>query len=551
MRHNVNMKSARYDDVFSQISLGPYYLGTGPGAINDVNHLPAANSQRRSNFQANYQKTPNYYGSNNYNNSNPKRDNSYRQNYQQTNNSNSINPISNGINPLTVNREIQNLPPRFQKQIKQSNYNNDGNDRPMTNNYKSNDKSNYKHGQPFLKQNHYKQYNNSNSSNGKGINSLINDMNQAKFDDNGQSDSDSNRNVNVIVEIERMLLDYFKTTNAEEFIKYLKSTNINFDETLLLIMRVGIGKTEKDREQLHKLINKIKIDSVVSDSSFLSALKNLFCKISELEVETPRARSFVAAFVADSIIENVLSLKDIGELLDGGQHYPLFPLVLQNLHKSKDQGWLFDAFTESKINLINMLPENDRNKERMADILEDRNLTFLYPMLRIESDITKQITSDVPPTSLYRWLKDNVNVNLQSSPEFISVVFSTLLKHIISKFTNADNPNNFTASLFTSQESEFSKYQQILSVFLTEKHDLQLVVLYSLQTYCHELDFPKGLIEKWFNMLYEYEIVDEEVFFKWREDINDAYPGKGQALFRVNKWLTWLEEDDDDEEEEE
>jgi len=53
--------------------------------------------------------------------------------------------------------------------------------------------------------------------------------------------------------------------------------------------------------------------------------------------------------------------------------------------------------------------------------------------------------------------------------------------------------------------------------------------------------------------MYELEIVEEEAFLKWREDVTDAYPGKGKALFQVNTWLTWLaeaesedEEDDDD-----
>ena len=48
------------------------------------------------------------------------------------------------------------------------------------------------------------------------------------------------------------------------------------------------------------------------------------------------------------------------------------------------------------------------------------------------------------------------------------------------------------------------------------------------------------------------EIVDEEVFFLWREQVTEEYPGKGQALFQVNAWLIWLEEEaeeDDDEEE--
>jgi len=67
------------------------------------------------------------------------------------------------------------------------------------------------------------------------------------------------------------------------------------------------------------------------------------------------------------------------------------------------------------------------------------------------------------------------------------------------------------------------------------------------------LDFPKGLLLRWFNLMYELEIVEEEAFLKWREDVTDAYPGKGKALFQVNTWLTWLaeaesedEEDDDD-----
>ena len=29
------------------------------------------------------------------------------------------------------------------------------------------------------------------------------------------------------------------------------------------------------------------------------------------------------------------------------------------------------------------------------------------------------------------------------------------------------------------------------------------------------------------------EIVEEEVFFKWKEEVNDEYPGKGKALFQV------------------
>jgi len=36
-----------------------------------------------------------------------------------------------------------------------------------------------------------------------------------------------------------------------------------------------------------------------------------------------------------------------------------------------------------------------------------------------------------------------------------------------------------------------------------------------------------------FMNFYNFEIVDEEAFIKWKEEVNDLHPGKGQALFQV------------------
>jgi translation initiation factor 4G len=41
------------------------------------------------------------------------------------------------------------------------------------------------------------------------------------------------------------------------------------------------------------------------------------------------------------------------------------------------------------------------------------------------------------------------------------------------------------------------------------------------------------MLLRWFLMLYDLEVIEEEVFIKWKEDINDEYPGKGKALFQV------------------
>lgn len=50
---------------------------------------------------------------------------------------------------------------------------------------------------------------------------------------------------------------------------------------------------------------------------------------------------------------------------------------------------------------------------------------------------------------------------------------------------------------------------------------------------CDFLFTSLGMLLRWFNHLYDLEIVEEEAFMKWKEDITDSYPGKGKALFQV------------------
>lgn len=51
------------------------------------------------------------------------------------------------------------------------------------------------------------------------------------------------------------------------------------------------------------------------------------------------------------------------------------------------------------------------------------------------------------------------------------------------------------------------------------------------------------MLLRWFVNLYDLEIVEEDAFLKWKEDITDAYPGKGKALFQVScyahEFVTW------------
>jgi translation initiation factor 4G len=54
------------------------------------------------------------------------------------------------------------------------------------------------------------------------------------------------------------------------------------------------------------------------------------------------------------------------------------------------------------------------------------------------------------------------------------------------------------------------------------------------QAFSHWQVVLVGMLLRWFVNLYDLEIVEEDAFLKWKEDITDAYPGKGKALFQVS-----------------
>jgi translation initiation factor 4G len=84
-----------------------------------------------------------------------------------------------------------------------------------------------------------------------------------------------------------------------------------------------------------------------------------------------------------------------------------------------------------------------------------------------------------------------------------------------------------------AEKELLSKYRSVLQQYVHEKPALQLTGVYALQVFCHEKNFPKGMLLRAFVNCYEMDIMDEHAFLQWKEDVNDTYPGKGKALFQV------------------
>ncbi len=85
-------------------------------------------------------------------------------------------------------------------------------------------------------------------------------------------------------------------------------------------------------------------------------LTSVLDKMADLSADMPLVKSYVAKLAAQGVSNALVTLQELSDPMQGGAHYPLFLLVLQQLHKIHDADWVTVTFQESKINLQDMLP---------------------------------------------------------------------------------------------------------------------------------------------------------------------------------------------------
>lgn len=306
-----------------------------------------------------------------------------------------------------------------------------------------------------------------------------------------------------------------------------------------------VDKTDVDRENVMKLVSAMKSENLITSTHFMDGFNSVLEQMGDLETDVPLIKTYVARFAACAVTESVVTLQELAELMEQGMYYPLFLLCLQQMLKLKDKDWVVNVFNESKMDLQKMLPEVDRSKDRMMEILEERGLSFMFPLLRVQTELWKQIQVEPSATRLFRWIKDNVSTDLHLTPGFINVLTTSVLRYVTSESTlgdDADPTNNPSKALQEKEKQLLNEMKDVIQKFVQDNTVLQMHCLYASQVFCHNNNFPKGMMLRLFMNLYDMEVIDEDVFLKWKEEVNDEYPGKGKALFQVNQWLTWLEE---------
>lgn len=361
--------------------------------------------------------------------------------------------------------------------------------------------------------------------------------------------------------------DFESILNQLRSLKLSKNQIIEFIQYLF---EQSFQQTDSIRSFIVQLLIYLNKQTFLSNQQCLQVLTNILSNIHGYEKEFALFKSQLATTLAEILsisfnqiehdstrkpTENLFSFNDICNLLQDGQHHPLFLLLLQQLQQltNNNQTFLCNLLDKSRINMRDMLPESERDDRLLLQVLEDRRLAYLCPYLKFRVQLNEQLSlvPSIEPQELFHFIEQQTKFYDKTSQTFIQTLVTCLYERAI----EATLKSNKTDKLILNQEKHFLENHRLCLQTYLKTIEQQLWALYALQLIVYKNNFPKELLLRLFVYSYDLDIIEEDAFFKWKEDINDDIPGKGKALFQVSKWLQWLEhaseESDDDNDDQE
>ena len=191
-----------------------------------------------------------------------------------------------------------------------------------------------------------------------------------------------------------------------------------------------------------------------------------------------------------------------------------------------------------------MVPESEREDRLFLQVLEDRRLAYLCPSLKLRVQFVNQLTQSPHDAEQFAALVEQQSQLYEKSSQlFIQTLVTCVYECAIASSLTSMKIDKLQEKLF------IETHRTCLQTYI-KTLEQQIWAVYALQLIAHQANFPKELLLRLFVYSYDLDIIEEDAYFKWKEDLNDQIPGKGKALFQVSKWLQWLEHASEESDEE-
>lgn len=335
------------------------------------------------------------------------------------------------------------------------------------------------------------------------------------------------------------------------------------------MLNMGIEGKDTDRKSFQELLQVI-VGKDIKGSTFHATCSEFLELLPDLMIDAPKAHSYTAMLIAagidaDPMVASILKKLTepaILEVLYGDTALKVGLEICKEVKGLQDEARMVTMFKNLGISLTQMLEKPD--DERVADLADRVGLTVLVAAASATaggddlSAVIDLIGSGANSDAVVAAIDKRFGADLAKkalTPAFVHVLNTALVTGITAKTTCPASEGVTTPTKETeAAEEKMVKeiYGPVMTRIVDGKDDLQLHILCSIQTFAAAKGQPPRLVDRWFDYMYDIDVVGEDVYktYKTDEAVSKSapYEGKNQALNTATSIYTRLdqpEEEDD------
>jgi hypothetical protein len=331
-------------------------------------------------------------------------------------------------------------------------------------------------------------------------------------------------------------------------------------------LNLAVEAKAADRGKLIKMFfGLVAKDKGVAPAVYVKALSAFLELVPDLQYDSPKVTEYLAQFVAVGLacssevlaFFNELQSAETQDLLGGDAGLKIALLAFKEIKKKAGAVKMLSTFAEFATSLETLLPANRQNDGTVKDLCERYEVAELLVAPSAgkteapASSIAALLAKDSANDPVFSWIDENVSEADRKLPSFIDSLAGAVVTEIVKQTTcpSAADAGRRPSEEQKEQETKAAKKRLPLLIKYTDNSaELQLHLVCAVQAAVHKLGNPQMMVERWFDYLYDEDVVPEEVFLAWEKDEDCSkrpeYPGKNSALIGAKQLLERLKNGD-------
>ncbi|XP_077396273.1 eukaryotic translation initiation factor 4 gamma 1 isoform X3 [Festucalex cinctus] len=326
---------------------------------------------------------------------------------------------------------------------------------------------------------------------------------------------------------------------------------LNCPQLLSVFVQFGLESTlERNnvtRENLGRLLHRLIKTGILPTEQYYKGLNEILEIAEEMAIDIPHIWLYLSELITPMLHEGGIPMghlfKEISKpLIPLGKAGDLLVCILTLLCKEMSHNKVGAMWRDAELQWKDFFPEDvDVNK-----FVTEKNVAFTLTEA-FEKSKTKKMSSAELSRQLERliqdkadnkriidWVEANLDKQLTTSNMFVRVLMTCICQSAII----CENP-------YKVNDEIINQRAKLLQKFLKDEQK-ELQALYALQALMVHMEQPANLLRKFFDTLYDEEVIKDDVFYKWESCKDPAeQQGKGVALKSVTGFFTWLRQADE------